>query len=107
GQGATVLLGQLIDLDAEGNVRLTDAIRAMVSPRSVKAGHGDGGIIETTAGKLINATEKSMRLAGLFISTLPDTVRSILMFLPQERLNSLTGDVSDKRIWASGRFPLA
>lgn len=107
GQGATVLLGQLIDLDAEGNVRLTDAIRAMVAPRSVKAGHGDGGLFETTAGKLINATEKSMRLAGLFISTLPDTVRSMLMFLPQERLNSLTGDVSDKRIWASGRFPLA
>lgn len=106
GQGATVLLGQLIDLDPGGNVRLTDAIKAMVAPRSVKAETDSGGRVEAIAAKLAKVAEKSMRLTGMFISTLPDTVRSALMFLPQDRLDSLTGDVSAKRIWASGRYPL-
>lgn len=106
GQGALILLGQLIDLDPTGHVRLADGITAMAASREFHGDPADEEHWEGAAGKAVKALEKSFRISGQFISTLPDTVRSALMFMPRKQLDTLTGEVSGKRLWVSGRYSL-
>lgn len=106
GQGATILLGQLIDLDPTGAVRMSDGIAAMVSPRESDPSDVPTDGLEAAVESAAHAVEKAFRITGQFISTLPDTVRSALMFMPQRRSGSLTGEITAKRLWHSSTYSL-
>jgi diacylglycerol O-acyltransferase len=108
GQGALILLGRLIDLSPEGGVTLADAIVAMTVPPEQDEpteSESDGGLAGLSA-KLVQAVEAGFETAGQFISTYPDTVRTLANMLPQ-RSSELTGMVSGRRVWVGGHYPLA
>lgn len=107
GQGATILLGQLIDFDPTGQVRLADGIAAMVTPRESAPSDLASDGLEAATAKAAHAVEKSFRMTGQFISTLPDTIRSAMMFLPRKQEGDLTGPLSDTRVWHGSRYSLS
>jgi WS/DGAT/MGAT family acyltransferase len=108
GQGALILLGRLIDLSPEGGVTLADAIVAMTAPPEQEEPtetEAESGLAAVSA-KLVQAVEASFETAGQFISTYPDTVRTLANMLPQ-RSSELTGMVSSRRTWVGGHYSLA
>ena len=107
GQGATILLGQLFDFDPTGQVRLADGIAAMVTPRESDPNDLSSEGLEARASQAVHVVEKAFKFTGQFIATLPDTVRSGLMFLPRKPSDSLTGEVSDGRAWHGSRYSLS
>lgn len=108
GQGALILLGRLIDLSPEGGVTLGDVIVSMTvppeqdEPTEEEANTG----LAAVSAKLMQAVEAGFQVAGQFISTYPDTVRTLANMLPQ-RSSELTGMVSSRRTWVGGHYPLA
>ena len=106
GQGALILLGELIDLSEDGSLKLADGIKIMMAPKesSEDPVEADHKFDEVTT-KAIQALEKGFEGLGNFISTYPDTVRSMLALAPK-RPSDLTGAVSAKRRWVEGTYSL-
>jgi diacylglycerol O-acyltransferase len=106
GQGALILLGELIDLSEDGSLKLADGIKLMMAPkeRAEVQIEPDHKLDEITT-KAIQALEKGFEGLGNFISTYPDTVRSLLALAPR-RPSDLTGAVSAKRRWVGGTYSL-
>lgn len=105
GQGAVILIGQLIDLDPDGRVRLADGIAAMAAPREPKADIEPASKVEEVTNKTLKIVEQAFRGLGQFIATYPDTVRSAVMLMPQAP-SDLTGEVSARRLWVSRQYSL-
>ncbi len=107
GQGALILIGELIDLSADGSFRLADGIKLMMAPKEseqdeqIEAEHK----VDEITTKAIQSLEKGFDTFGKFISTYPDTVRSLIALAPR-RPSELTGHVSAKRRWVGGQFSL-
>lgn len=107
GQGAVLLLGQMIDVSPDGSMTLAQGIEMMAQPTDASGpetveplGKLDG--LET---KILGAIEAGFEGAGKFISTYPDTMRTLISMLPQ-RASELGGMVSSKRRWVGGQYSL-
>ena len=108
GQGAVILLGRMIDIAAEGGMTLADAIEAM-SFRAEEASDGDvetHSWLDSVTTRAAKAIDSGFEQAGSFISTYPDTVRTLMELAPRPP-SDLTGMVSSKRRWVSGTYSLA
>lgn len=108
GQGALILLGRMIDLSPEGGITLADGITAMVKPESQDEpteGQAEGGL-DALRARFVKAVEAGFETTGQFISTYPDTVRTLANLLPQPA-TELSGRVSGKRTWVGGHYPLS
>lgn len=108
GQGAVILLGRLIDLRPDGGTTLADAIVATLSPEPEPEPERDadqGSGLEAVLRKSIRSVEIGFDVAGRFISTYPDTLRTLYELLPSGS-SDLTGPVSSSRRWVGGRCSL-
>lgn len=106
GQGALILLGELIDVTPDGSFRLAAGIKKMMAPKESKEAEIESDSkIDMLTTKAIRSLEKSLDLLGQFISTSPDTIRSMITMAPR-RPSDLTGPVSDHRKWVGGQYSL-
>jgi len=107
GQGAMILLGRTIDLAPDGGFTLADAIESM-SAHSDDGGEKEElpGGFEGLAARTVKAIEAGFEGAGQFLSSYPDTVRTLVNLAPR-RATDLTGPVSAQRKWVSGQYSLA
>ena len=106
GQGALILLGELIDVTPDGSFRLAAGIKKMMTPKKPEAEEVEiESKLDALTTKALRSIEKSLETLGQFISTSPDTVRSLVSLAPK-RPSSLTGQVSDHRKWVGGQFSL-
>ncbi|NQU36560.1 MAG: DUF1298 domain-containing protein [Actinobacteria bacterium] len=106
GQGALILLGELIDISQDGSLKLADGIKLMMAPKEsteepIELDHK----LDEVATKAIQTLEKGFEGLGNFISTYPDTVRSLLALAPK-RPSDLTGVVSAHRRWVGATYSL-
>lgn len=107
GQGALILLGRTIDMSPEGGFTLADAILSMMSPQDDQehtADDPESGLRALTT-KTQKALEAALETIGDFIATSPDTLRTLMVMMPQ-RGTDLTGEVSASRRWVGGHYPL-
>ncbi|MEI8082779.1 MAG: wax ester/triacylglycerol synthase domain-containing protein, partial [Actinomycetes bacterium] len=108
GQGAVILLGRMLDIAAEGGMTLADGIEAM-SFRTEEPAEGDvetHSWIDSVTTRTVRGIERGFETAGHFVSTYPDTVRTLLELAPRPP-SDLTGMVSPQRKWVSGHYSLA
>ncbi len=106
GQGALILLGELIDLSEDGSLKLADGIKLMMAPKETSPEPIDPDHkLDEFATKAIQALEKGFESFGQFISTYPDTVRSLIALAPK-RPTELTGTVSAQRRWMGATYSL-
>ena len=106
GQGSLILLGQLLDLDAAGKVRLADGISAMAAPRENTAQMEPENSVDAATAKAVKIIEETFQGLGKFIATYPDTVRSVLAMAPKAP-STLTGEVSSERLWVGRQYSLS
>lgn len=108
GQGAVILLGELLDVDPAGHITLAKAIAAMTAPKELDEHTEESETvnkIDEATTKAVRALEKGFDVFGKFISTYPDTVRSLLSMLPHKP-TGLTGEVSNQRKWIGDHYSL-
>lgn len=106
GQGAVILLGELIDVTPDGSFRLAAGIKAMMAPKPPEDDSVEtDNVLDAIATKALRSIEKSLEALGEFIATSPDTVRTLINLAPR-RPSDLTGPVSDHRKWMGGHFSL-
>ncbi len=106
GQGAVILLGELIDVTPDGSFRLAAGIKKMMTPKKPEDDQVETeNVLDAIATKALRSIEMSLELLGQFISTSPDTVRSLINLAPH-RPSDLTGTVSDHRKWVGGQYSL-
>lgn len=107
GQGAVILLGQLIDLSPEGGMTMSQGIEMMAQPTDATEPEEEVslGRLDDLETKVLGAIETGFEGLGKFISTYPDTVRTLITMLPQ-RSTELGGMVSSKRKWVGGQYSL-
>jgi WS/DGAT/MGAT family acyltransferase len=106
GQGALILLGELIDLSEDGSLKLADGIKLMMTPKESAEEPIDlDRRRDEVRAKAIRALDKGFEGLGNFIATSPDTVRSLLALAPK-RPTDLTGAVSARRRWVGGMYSL-
>ena len=106
GQGALILLGELIDVTPDGSFRLAAGIKKMMAPkeREDEAIETDGPV-DAAVAQALRSIEKSLEALGQLIATSPDTIRSMVSMAPR-RPTELTGPVTDHRKWVGGQFSL-
>ena len=76
GQGALILLGELIDVTPDGSFRLAAGIKKMMTPKKPEAEEVEiESKLDALTTKALRSIEKSLETLGQFISTSPDTVR--------------------------------
>lgn len=106
GQGALILLGELIDVTPDGSFRLAAGIKKMMTPKAPETDEVEtSSKLDELTTKALRSIEKSLEALGQLISTSPDTIRSIANLAPK-RPTSLTGPVSNQRKWVGGQFSL-
>lgn len=107
GQGAVILLGELLDVDPAGHITLAKVIASMTAPKEEHTEEAETvNAIDAATTKMVRNIEKGFDVLGKFISTYPDTVRSLISMLPH-RQSTLTGEVSDERKWIGNHYSLA
>ncbi len=106
GQGALILLGELIDVTPDGSFRLAAGIKLMMAPKTPETDDVEtSSMLDEITTKMLRSIEKSLETLGQFIATSPDTIRSLVSLAPK-RPTDLTGPVSDHRKWVGGQFSL-
>lgn len=106
GQGAVILLGELIDVTPDGSFRLAQGIKRMLAPKEREDDSVETeNALDAAATKALKAIEKSLETLGQLIATSPDTIRSLIDLAPR-RPTELTGAVSEKRKWVGGQYSL-
>ena len=106
GQGALILIGHLIDMTPDGGFTLADAVAAMSSDDDAAGPPPDpDGRWSAMADKAGRSVDTFFEMLGEFISTYPDTMRALGDLMPR-RPSALTGQVSARRKWVSGHYPL-
>ncbi len=106
GQGAVILLGELIDVTPDGSFTLAAGIKKMMAPKTPETDDVEtSSKLDEITTKTLRSIEKSLEVLGQFIATSPDTIRSLASLAPK-RPTDLTGPVSDHRKWVGGHFSL-
>lgn len=103
GQGASVLMGSLIDLNPDGTMTLADGIVAMT------ASHDDDADTDeaSRAAALRAMAYQSFADLGEFITSVPATVETLRRSLTPHPPSELTGPVSARRKWVHAVYPLS
>ncbi len=106
GQGAVILLGEMIDVTPDGSFRLAAGIRKLMTPKTPETDDVEtSSKLDEITTKTLRSIEKSLETLGQLIATSPDTIRSLVSLAPKRPTN-LTGPVSDHRKWVGGQFSL-
>lgn len=106
GQGASILMGQLIDLNPEGSMSLADGIVAMTKA-SLGNDHNEDDKDLTRAEKARKAAYDGFAELGNFISAIPASVETLRKGFVPQTASELAGPVSNKRLYVHDVYDLA
>ncbi len=106
GQGTVLLLGNLLDLEPEGGMTLTELARALVEGKNEDTTSDSASLWSRVSAAKDALVEQMVTVPLEHMQALPETIQTINS-MALKSPSDLTGSVSDKRVWATDQFPLA